>query len=78
MARHIDMKAWQESEDRTTDPDFIAEHFDRLLAWDWLHVYMLAGRELAPWEIAERTGVTTDYVHEVLNGAKKRVGDAVL
>ena len=78
MERHTDMKVCHEFEDRTTDPDFIAEHFDRLLAWDWLHVYMLAGRELAPWEIAERTGVTTDYVHEVLNGAKKRVGDAVI
>lgn len=60
------------SSDRTEDPEFLDGHMDRLLAWEYVHTFLCAGKPLYPSRIADRIGVPTATVHDILNN----VGDS--
>ena len=70
MESHSDTNGSESSKafvDRTEDLDFQLEHADRLLAWECVHTAICAQRKLYPSRIADRIGVDTATVHDILN-----------
>lgn len=58
--------------DRTNDPDFIAEHADRILAWEFVHGFFCYRKTLRPCRLAERMGIPTKDCHLILNGVAEK------
>jgi hypothetical protein len=63
-------------DDNTTSREFIEQSADRLLAWEWVHGVYCGGKHLRPSSLAERIGLTTVEVQELVESAlvKAKIG----
>ena len=66
---HIAMNTSPEF-DRTDTPEFIEEHMDRILGWEILQTCLIRHETLQPSRIADRCGVPTEVIKDILNAPK--------
>lgn len=59
--------------DKTETVEFRAEHADRLLAWEYVHGCYCAGKPIRPSRIADRIGLSTNEVRDMIEHACDRV-----
>lgn len=67
------MQTLTNTTDRTDDPEWVMENFDRLVKHELIHGLLCRGITFTPSKLAECTGVDTDCIHEILNGVKSKL-----
>lgn len=60
--------------DCTLERDFIEQNADRLLAWEFVHGLYCGGKTLRPCRLAERIGLSTEEVQEIIKKATRNTG----
>lgn len=58
--------------DETRNHDFIAEHSNRMLAWDFIRA-ALKGETYNTKDISERTGTPIRNLYDIIDGVKDKL-----